>query len=211
MKLKVIIIFAIISIIFSGCTSNYSNTMGYTSNEDKEVTPSTTSKLKETTKPTIMPTIELTKDITITPTGINSYTLINEYNENCALLLGSSRSQVKSKLKELNIPIIKEYEGTDDNDNPDGVWIIYTKNLELDFNIDNKLNQVFINSILPTSLGLKKGDTLQKMHDLYGKENSYDRGWGMYIYKMKTCNLGIIYNLGDNNNTVDSWTIFLED
>lgn len=88
------------------------------------------------------------------------------------------------KLSELKIAIIKEYEGKDDNNNPNGLWIIYTKDFEFYFNIKNQLSQVYINSDLPTNAGLKKGDTLQKMHDLYGIENSYDSGWGIYIYKM---------------------------
>lgn len=146
---------------------------------------------------------------TAAPAISNSIPLINEYNENCALQLGLSREKVKLKLKELKIEIAKEYEGKDDNDNPNGLWFIYTKDLELCFNIENQLSQVYINGNLPTKAGLKKGDTLQKMLDLYGKENSYDSGWGMYTYKMKNCSFGIIYDTG--NNTVDSWTIFLAD
>jgi len=92
------------------------------------------------------------------------------------------------------------------------LWFIYTKDLELDFNVNNQISQIFVNmnSDIATTKGLKKGDTLERMHKLYGKENSYDKGWDMYVYKMKKCNFGVIYNLSNTDNTVDSWTIFDE-
>jgi len=51
MKLKVIMVFVIISIIFLGCTSINSNTMEQNSIEDKDVASLTVHKVEQTTKP----------------------------------------------------------------------------------------------------------------------------------------------------------------
>lgn len=158
----------------------------------------------------ITPEVYVTPEASITPSTGDGKVLINENDEDCILQLGLTRNEVKSRLAEANIAITNEYEGQDDDYKPDGLWVIYTEDVELDFDIDNKLSKIFVNNNINTTKGLKIGDSLEDMHTLYGQEDSYYKGWDMYIYDMGSYNFGIIYNLGDSDNKVDAWTIFLK-
>lgn len=136
----------------------------------------------------------------------------------CILHLGLSRADVKSKLAELKMLVTKEVEGQDDNYKPNGIWSIYSNNILFSFNSHDQLEKISIgdvygvsvNADMATQKGLKKGDTIEKMHKLYGTEASYDKNWNMYIYKMKNCNFGVTVGSNKNAGIVTGWEIYLE-
>jgi len=158
---------------------------------------------------TITPEVSATPEASITPTTGDGKTLINENNEDCILQLGLSREEVKSRLTDANIAITKEYEGQNNDYNPNGLWLINTDDLELDFNIDNQLSKIFVRNNIDTSKGLKTGDSLEEMFKLFGLEDSYDEGLDMYIYNRGSYNFGVIYNLTNSKNKVDAWEIYI--
>ena len=166
--------------------------------------------LQDQTKLTVSPKVTITPQCTLSPTITPEIQLISESGDNCMLRLGMTMEKVKSILKETNVIITKKYQGEDDNNKPNGYWIWDTKDVQLLFDLDKCLYEIDVYSNLPTALGLRKGDTLQKMHALYGKENKYDKAWDMYIYKIKNHNFGVVFNLDNDDGKVSGWELFLD-
>ncbi|MEQ8199411.1 MAG: hypothetical protein ABRQ27_15665 [Clostridiaceae bacterium] len=140
-------------------------------------------------------------------TDKSSINIISEENENCVLHLGLTREALKSELSKLKIPILKEYQGKDDYNNYSGVWIVNTENFQFVFNTNNQLNLVFVKGDLPTVKGLKRGDPIIKIHELYGNESYFDRNWDAYVYRMKKCIFGVRYDVFSKDNKIYEWFI----
>ncbi|MEQ8155561.1 MAG: hypothetical protein ABRQ25_11860 [Clostridiaceae bacterium] len=167
-------------------------------------------KTKQPTPDTSQPVINETSNInenTSQDTDESSINIISEENENCVLHLGLTREALKSELSKLNMPILKEYQERDDDNNYNGVWVVNTKDFEFSFNTNDQLNLIFVKSDLPTLKGLKKGDPIVKMHELYGNESYFDRNLDAYVYKMDKCIFGVRYNVYSKDNKIYEWFI----
>lgn len=146
MKSKVIIIFVIISLILSGCSSINNNTVGQNSNDDKEAENSTVSKLTQTTKPTPEQTIKLTQVPTIEPTITNSPEITaDKINPDYLIIPAVSLGKIK-----LNMDVEEVYKILGLPSQKDSESITYysknKKNYIQIFLIENKVSEIIFTS-----------------------------------------------------------------
>jgi hypothetical protein len=121
----------------------------------------------------------------------------NEENFSKLFTFGMSRKALESKLTGLGIRIDSE---TYDQMNDADIWGLQTDHVLFGFD-KGGLCTVYAQG-WETAKGLQIGDSIEKLHQLYGQENSIEDG---YIYNLKGYKFDVSF---DKNNGLDSWLLF---
>lgn len=182
-------------LISSGC-ADFSKTPNINTQKPFSSVDSKSTLNTEIASRTVLP------EPSIKPTGSSAIVNETEFNEdNIAqyLQFGTSFENVEKKLNDFKIPITDETTG----DTP-GWWDISTQEFTLNFDSENKLYSIWT-SKLGTAKGLKIGDSLDTMHQLYGKESEYNELKKEYVYHYGDNLLSFYF--GDDN-TVNGWGLF---
>ncbi|NFG42522.1 hypothetical protein FC789_15410 [Clostridium botulinum] len=223
MKKYLTIISIILTIFLVGCTntkdSNGTNTSTKesddsisstnTNNSEKEsndlVSNKSTNSSEKVTNTDKDKSSKVTKnnkdksEKTIETVASNSKIIINEksLDKNSTFYFGMSKDDVISKLDKLQLKVENEIEISSGKDDPQyGNKQIWTKDISFTFNKENKLSVINVKEDIKTSLDLKKGDSIEKLEKLYGK--NYNK------YKIDN---GSMYEYSFNNNY---FHVFLE-
>lgn len=86
---------------------------------------------------------------------------------------GMSKDNVMLKLKDLKLEVINETEITSREDNPEwGNKVVSIDGISFSFDKSNQLYAINVLDKISTSLDLKKGDSLEKAENLYGKNHN---------------------------------------
>lgn len=142
------------------------------------------------------------------PTYSNSKIAINEksLDENSTFYFGMSKESVISKLNKLNLKIENEIEITTSENDPEwGNKQIWTKDISFTFDKNNKLYAISIKKDIPTSLGLKRGDSIERLEKLYDKnytKHKLDIGFA-YEYVINDYYFSVCFE----NGKVTEWKI----
>lgn len=132
-----------------------------------------------------------------------------------------SSDNVKRNLKELKINILDENMAVYDCEHGSGFQVI-TAELAKDtdtvsFYMDNKDRLYMMSGVCGTAKGLRRGDSLDRMHALYGTENEIDEVQYQcltrdFIYYRN----GYLFSVNTSANpqrtdyTVDGWSVFVD-
>lgn len=139
----------------------------------------------------------------------NNKPIINEQtNGGNTFYFGMSRQDTYTKLKELNVPIMEEIEITNDYNAWDyGNKEIWTERFSFTFDKEGKLYEIG-HITIPTTRGLKIGDSLKDMEKLYGKKyRIFDTGNDtVYEYYIKD-HYFRVYILKVKNGKIEMWGI----
>lgn len=99
---------------------------------------------------------------------------VNSMDETSTFPFGMSKENLMTKLEELDLEVKNEIEITSREDDPEfGNKQLWADGIAFSFNKNNELYSISVNEEIPTSLDLKKGDSLEKVENLYGK--SYNK------------------------------------
>jgi hypothetical protein len=127
-------------------------------------------------------------DISTTSKGTDSYNsqiIINEKSmeKTSTFTFDMSKEEVVTKLDKMKVKIINEIEITTSKDDPQwGNKQLWTEGLSFSFDKNNRLYDINIHGDLATSLGLKNGDSVEKIEELYGTD-----------YRKNKTNTGFVY------------------
>ncbi|WP_315082070.1 hypothetical protein [uncultured Clostridium sp.] len=232
MKKYLTIISIILTIFLAGCTntkdSNGTNTSTKESGDSISST-NTNNFEKESNDPTLNKNTDDSKKVTETDTdksqkvnetskdnskksiqitASNSQITINEksLDENSTFYFGMSKEDVISKLDKFKIKVENEIEISSSKDDPQyGNKQIWTQDISFTFNKENKLSVINIKENLPTSLGLKEGDSIEKLESLYGKNYSKYKTDNGFIYEYSINNY--YFHVFLENEKVTEWEI----
>ncbi|WP_252247560.1 hypothetical protein [Clostridium sp. ZBS4] len=230
MKKYLTIISIILTIFLVGCTnakdSNGTNTstkesddsISSTNNSEKEsddlVSNKSTNGSEKVTNTDKDKSSKVTKnnkdksEKTIETVASNSKIIINEksLDKNSTFYFGMSKKDVISKLDKLQLKVENEIEISSGKDDPQyGNKQIWTKDISFTFDKENKLSVINVKEDIKTSLDLKKGDSIEKLEKLYGKNyNKYKIDTGsMYEYSFNN----YYFHVFLENEKVTEWEI----
>lgn len=157
--------------------------------------------------PTFTPVAATTAQPEPTATTTTGFSF-NEENFLQYFQFGMTSDKVKSVLDSLHINYSKTTDTSDDNV-PVGSWALSNDQMSFDFDSNNQLYSIDFNNIV-TAKGLEYGDTVEKIHQLYGKEDELYLP-GTYIYNRDGYHLSINVDTGNaNNNGVNGWSISVD-
>ena len=95
---------------------------------------------------------------------------VKSMDETSTFTFGMSKDNVVNKLNELKLEVKNEIEITSEEDDPEfGNKQLWGDGLIFSFDKNNELYSISAIDKIPTSLDLKKGDSLEKTETLYGK------------------------------------------
>jgi hypothetical protein len=200
---KIIIYFLSISmlIILSGCTHNRHDNLVKPINKELSSMPEISSTPTSSISPTILTTSSLslesddTKNTVSDTYKIGVFYLGMNYEDLLELNLYNTDDEITEITK------INEEENSWDYGNK----VIWTQNLCCLFDKDDTIYKITVNGNIPTSLGLKVGDTTHIVDTLYGTcDYQYENDWGkVYEYIMDSYYIDI--SILDNE--VSNWSI----
>lgn len=96
---------------------------------------------------------------------------VKSMDNNSTFSFGMSKDSVKSKLKDLKLEVNNEIEITDGKDSKElGNKQLWVDGISFSFDKNSQLYCVSVNEEIPTSLEIKKGDSLEKIESIYGKD-----------------------------------------
>ncbi|AOR25137.1 hypothetical protein [Clostridium taeniosporum] len=217
MKKYLIILSIMLTLSFIGCTNaNKPTTANVPAKEDnssisnkstdnsKKVTETSTDKSKEVTETSKENSAKSNKEEStkaVKTTASNSQITINEksLDKNSTFYFGMSKEDLTSKLNKIKLAIENEIEITSSENDPEfGNKQIWTKDISFSFNKENKLYAINIKENIPTSLGLKNGDSIEKLEKLYGKDYAkYKTDIGLlYQYCINDCYFKVYFENG---------------
>ncbi|EJO5347451.1 hypothetical protein NRP93_001530 [Clostridium botulinum] len=152
----------------SGTNTSKNNVSTLDKNKDnsKKVSQTTFSNCETNKNKSNVSNLNKSKNSSKKVTNSNSKIGINEksLDKNSTFYFGMSKESVISKLNKLNLKVENEIEiTTSDNDPEWGNKQIWSNNISFSFDKNNKLYAINIKKNIPTSLGLKIGDSVEKL------------------------------------------------
>jgi len=103
---------------------------------------------------------------------------------------GMSKNELMIKLEKLKLEVKGEIEITSSKEDPElGNSVVLTDDISFSFDKNNQLYAIKVSQNIPTSLGLKNGDSLEKTEKLYGTN-----------YKKYNPENGFVYEYRFNNH-----------
>ncbi|WP_105177650.1 hypothetical protein [Clostridium cagae] len=214
MKKYLTIISIILTIFLVGCTNTKDSNNTNTSTKESDDSISSTNNSEKVTNTDKDKSSKVTKnnkdksEKTIETVASNSKIIINEksLDKNSTFYFGMSKKYVISKLDKLQLKVENEIEISSGKDDPQyGNKQIWTKDISFTFDKENKLSVINVKEDIKTSLDLKKGDSIEKLEQLYGKNyNKYkiDNG-SMYEYSFNN----YYFHVFLENEKVTEWEI----
>ena len=122
-----------------------------------------------------------------------------EYGEKGALYLGMPMEEVERVLNEMNVEILNEIEITSHPDDWNyGNKEFWMKDYHIEFDKKDNIYEIYVHGNIPTERGLKIGDPIEKMEELYGENYKKSTDGGETRFR---------YDMGDYK----FWGIFSED
>ena len=110
-------------------------------------------------------------NVTLSATNDKIFIDVKSMDETSTFPFRMTKDNVVIKLKELKLEVKNEIEITSEEDDPEfGNKQIWTDGIIFSFDKNNDLYCINVNENIPTSLHLKKGDSLEKTENLYGKK-----------------------------------------
>lgn len=109
---------------------------------------------------------------------------------------GMSKDNVVAKLKDLKLEVKNEIEITSSKDDPEyGNKQLWAEGISFSFDKNNQLYAINVNENIETSLGLKKGNSIEQIEKLYGKNyvklttaagSAYEYTFGDHYFRVFT-------------------------